>query len=287
MAPRRPKKAAAKAAPNPRRRATGSSSSTGHRGGSEWDAQAAKAAREYEALHGGLPPAKIETIAVELPRRAVVLGPITRVCYRKRIRSDLAQHAHLPEHERPIIEPEYCHDYGEAWGNKLSKLSDLAAHDDKGRLIVVPRGNNTVTDRGIEDLPAPSGSALLPRRNPVQRGVVLTEIAVRTPSLFTMWLTAVLVGLFGVVLMPLFQLLLTQNTRLSPADRGAAVLAAGVVTGVATRKHPRFSAAITLGGIAAAIPLLVEALRLHYAARTPAGVAVDVLPPQTPSSGVR
>lgn len=283
MAPR-PKKAATKAATRPMKRAPRSNPASS---GDDWDAQSSAAAREYAALHHGLEPARIDAIKVELPKRAVALGPITRVCYRKRIRSDLPEHAHLPEHERPIIEPEYCHDYGEHWGSKLSKLSDIAAHDEKGRLIVVPRGNNTVTDRGIEDLPAPSGSSVLARSNPVQRGVVLTEIAVRTPSLFTMWLVAVIVGLFGVALMPLFQLLLTQNTRLAPADRGAAVLAAGVVSGVALRKHPRFSAAVTLGGIAASIPLFVEALRLHYAARTPAGVAVDVLPPQAPSNGAQ
>jgi len=253
----------------------------------DWDERAGAAAADYANLHG-LAPSRIDAVEVVMPRYQVALGPLTRVCYRKRIVSDLPEHAHLPLEQRPIIEPEYCHDYGEEWGaRELSELSDIAAHDDQGRLWVIPRGNNTVTDRGIEDLPSPAGSAVQPRRNPVQRGVVLTEIAVRTPSLFTMWFTAVVVGLFGVALMPLFQLLLAQQTRLSPADRGAATLATGVVGGLVMRKHPRFAAAVTLGGIAAALPSLVEALRLHYAMREPVGVAVDVLPPQAPSSGAR
>lgn len=253
----------------------------------DWDEASRAAIADYAALHG-VNPSRIEAVSIEMPRYQVALGPLTRVCYRKRIVSDLPEHAHLPLSQRPIIEPEFCHDYGEEWSDgELLELSDIAAHDDQGRLWVVPRGNNTVTDRGIEDLPSPAGSSLEPRRNPVQRGVVLTEIAVRTPSLFTMWLTAVFVGLLGVALMPLFQLLLAQKTRLSPADRGAATVAAGVVGGLAARKHPRFAAALTLGGIAAAIPSLVEALRLHYATREPVGVAVDVLPPQAPSNGAR
>jgi hypothetical protein len=255
----------------------------------DWDARAAAAARAYEDLHG-VPPVSIDA-ARQNPSAQyhVVLGPLTRVCYTKRIRSDLPEHAHLPEHKRPIITPEYCHDYGEAWGSRRGQLSDLAAHDDEGRFVILPRGNNTVTDRGIEDLPAPSGSDIVQvngrkraRANPVQRGVVLTEIAVRTPSLFGMWLSGVLIGLFGVALLPLLHMLLMQRTRLSPADRGAALVAVGVVGGVLSRRHTRFSAAVTLGGIATAIPLFVEALQLHYATRAPVGVSVDVLPPQTP-----
>lgn len=255
----------------------------------DWDERASAAARAYEELHG-VPPVSIDAVRHNPPAKYnVVLGPLTRVCYTKRIRSDLPEHAHLPEHKRPIITPEYCHDYGEGWGRRRGELSDVAAHDDEGRLVILPRGNNTVTDRGIEDLPAPSGSDIVrvgargaARSNPVQRGVVLTEIAVRTPSLFGMWLVGVMIGLFGVALLPLLHMLLMQRTRLSPADRGAALLAIGTVGGVLTRKHTRFSTAVTLGGIATAIPLFVEALQLHYARRAPVGVSVDVLPPQTP-----
>lgn len=87
------------------------------------------------------------------PNYLVDLGPVYRICYRKRVR-ELGQ----------VHSPRYCHDFGEHWPSEaLDRLAPVLARDENGNAHLIPqrvvdtegkvRDATFITDHGYEDLP--------------------------------------------------------------------------------------------------------------------------------------
>lgn len=241
----------------------------GHRGGERnigrgWtknpsDDRLFDAAREqYLDLHGIEPEQMVEQKLPKQPKMLVDLGPVTRVCYTKRILSDLPEHQHLPKEQKPIIKPEYCHQYGEGWpSEKFEDLADRAAATEEGNLYIVPRGNTVVTARGIEDKPVKKDHAVRAnpestrsRRNPVEERLALGKVQVRTPSAFSILMKNILGGAVGVPLPVILNATVLHGTSLSSAERAAVTAAVSMIAGVIVgRKSPKIGVGIAAAGM--------------------------------------
>jgi len=237
-------------------------------------------AEAYKRLHGVAPRSVTMTKFVGPKGFLNTLGPVTRVCYLKRI------------HEDGVVKdpgPEYCHDYGEGWPKeRFAELADEAAHDAKGDLYIVPKGNTHVTSHGIEDKPVKhatkttaSGEAHKPRENPTQTAVALTQIKVRTPSQFLFFVQGLGPGLLG-ALPPLLleKLILEPLTRFSPGERAMIVGGLGSLMSVLTgAKNHRVGVGMALGTAMVATPNALEAYRIRSAVN-----AAPSLPPVAPTT---
>lgn len=271
----------AKQRKQPRRNPSGShewrdyafeSNVVGHPGGEKaiqkgWSSNAsddrllAEAQRRYVELHGIPPQKTYEQKLPPQPKMLVDLGPITKVCYTKRIRSDLQEHAHLPPEERPVIDPLYCHDYGEGWPEgRFDELADRAAVTERGDLYVVPRGNTVVTARGIEDKPVKPNHAVRAnpdrsRRNPDPTTTALVQMPVKLQkakqqSAIGVFFSTILAGAIGIPGPIVLRAVLMKGSPLSPAQRGAftAIVSvlAGMILGV---RSPRVGSGVALAGL--------------------------------------
>jgi hypothetical protein len=240
----------------------------GHRGGERpvgrgWsknpsdDALYDEAKRQYEDLHGIEPQKMVEQKLPKQPKMLVDLGPVTRVCYTKRIRSDLPEHQSLPEKDRPIISPEYCHDYGEGWPKeKFEHLADRAAATEDGNLYIVPRGNTVVTARGIEDKPVKKDHAIranpsgVSRRNPVEDRLALGTVKVRTPSKFSLLAQNILGAAVGIPVPVILNATVLHGSSLSPAERAGLTAAVSVIAGlIVGNKSPKIGVGIAAAGL--------------------------------------
>lgn len=216
-------------------------------------------------LHGIPPQQTFEQKLPPQPKMLVDLGPITKVCYTKRIKSDLPEHAHLPQEERPVIDPLYCHDYGEGWPKgRFDELADRAAVTERGDLFIVPRGNTVVTARGIEDKPVKPNHAVRAnpdirrgRRNPdpntttalVQMPVKLQKSAPKQ-SAIGVFFSTILAGAIGVPGPVLLRAALMRGSPLSPAQRGAFTAIVSVLSGMILGvRSPRVGSGVALAGL--------------------------------------
>jgi hypothetical protein len=232
-----------------------------------------EARRRYTDLHGIEPENVYEQVLPPQPKMLVDLGPVTRVCYTKRIVSDLKEHRHLPREKRPIIHPEYCHTYGEGWPEgRHAELSDRASATERGDLYIVPRGNVVVTARGIEDKPVKPNRAVRvnpdhSRRNPIVEMTALTPVKVRAPSAFSVFVSTVLAGMIGAPLPIILRSMLLRGSPLSPMERAVFTASVSVLSGlILGLRNPRVGggmavAGLTVGGMDALESL--EVSRLH------------------------
>lgn len=237
---------------------------------------------EFGAVHRGVAPSNVSAFAPEVDGWVVEDGYITRLCYSKPIPSDRLEHAHLPIGERPLIWPEWCHEYGkdtpEGW---LGASSDVLAHDARGRPMILPGNHTRITDAGIQDLPMndrphPSNDR---RDNPVTQGIVLTQARVRTPSKVFLFVGQFLAGVLGALAVAFGVEALRRNTRISAAGRAALSLGTGALGGVlVARESPRAGAGIALGGVAAAVAPSWEAIELYFAMRNAPALPVPATP---------
>lgn len=243
------------------------SRATGHPGGERsirkgWTSNSAddrlleEARRRYVDLHGIEPENTVEQQLPPQPKMLVDLGPVTRVCYTKRIRSDLDEHAHLPPEDRPIIKPQYCHSYGEAWPEEqFEDLADRAAVTERGDLFIVPRGNTVVTARGIEDKPVKPNRAVRAnpdksRRNPVVEMTALTPVKVKAPSAASVFISTLLAGAIGIPAPLLLRSAILRGSPLGPAERAMVTAIVSVLSGLILGiRSPRLGSGVALAGL--------------------------------------
>lgn len=219
-----------------------------------------EAERRYVELHGIPPQQTFEQRLPPQPKMLVDLGPITKVCYTKRIPSDLPEHRHLSE--KPIINPEYCHDYGEGWpDSQFEDLADRAAVTERGDLYVVPRGNTVVTARGIEDKPVKKDHAVRanpdrsrPRKNPPSEVTALVPMQIKKPraqqSAASVFFSTLLAGAIGIPGPVLLRAVLMKGSPLSPGQRAIFTSAVSVLSGlILGLRSPRVGGGVALAGL--------------------------------------
>lgn len=103
---------------------------------------------------------------------------------------------------------------------------------------------------------------------PLQEGVILQRTKVRVPSQFVLFLSHSAAGIVGAVGVSVVAEALRRTTRLSPLARAAVVGGASVVGGALVGKDsPRLGTGVLLGGVAAAVPALLESVETSMAVR--------------------
>jgi|JI10StandDraft_1071094.scaffolds.fasta_scaffold04525_10 hypothetical protein len=103
---------------------------------------------------------------------------------------------------------------------------------------------------------------------PLQEGVILQRTKVRVPSPFVLFLSHSAAGVVGAVGVSIVAEALRRTTRLSPLARAAVVGGASVVGGALVgRDSPRLGTGVLLGGVASAVPALLESVETTMAVR--------------------
>jgi hypothetical protein len=103
---------------------------------------------------------------------------------------------------------------------------------------------------------------------PLQEGVILQRTKVRVPSPFIMFLSHSAAGVIGAVGVSVVAEALRRTTRLNPLTRAALVASTSVVGGALVgSKSPRLGTGVLLGGVASAVPALLESVETSMAVR--------------------
>ena len=226
----------------------------------------------YYELHGMEPKSIVKQSLPPAPNKLVDLGPVTRVCYRKRLFEGGKE-----------VHPEYCHRYGEKWpSDKLLEMSDVAAATERGDLYIIPRGNTAVTARGIEDKPMKTHEATRAnparahrrpsrklgffgksRRNPTVLAPTLSMQRVRVPSQTGIAIKNIVKGAPAAIAPAVFDYVFLQGTRLGPVDRMLLILGPSLLISALTMgKVPALAGGLALGAAAVATRPAIDAMRL-------------------------
>ncbi len=110
---------------------------------------------------------------------------------------------------------------------------------------------------------------------PIQEGVILQRTKVRVPSPFMVFLGHSMAGVLGGVGAALAMEALQRTTRISPGVRAGIVAGGGLFAGgLVARNSPRLGTGVFVGGIAASIPSVIEAVETWSAVREAPPTAV-------------